>query len=922
MKRKLLLLTTLFVSIASLASAQQQLGNVSGRVVSRVGRTAVENATVTINTSPQKRVVTDNNGYFVFELIPYGMYNLNVDALDFQPTQISVKLDIPERDVNFISLVPVLRQAELDESSFAEFDNESSDSHAMPVTLSASRDVYENIANYNFSAMRFRSRGYDSGMQDVYMNGIYLNDANTGYSPWSLWTGLNDATRNQQGAGGLTITDFGPGGVNGITNIDSRAASIRKGFRSSAVTADAQYRMRLMFTYGSGRRDDGWAYAFSVSTRQFNNEKVDGVYYNAWGFYAAVEKFLGSSHRISLTGLVVPTKRGVQAAATQEAYDLVGSNFYNPNWGYQVGSKRNARVRSYVEPLVMANYEFKVTEQTRILASASFRFGENGYSTLDWYSAADPRPDYYRNMPSYFSINGNSQKALEAWDAWYNNSFGIQQINWQNLYNINRNNTEIYTDNKGNVLPLGRSKYIVAERHTDQRDLNLNLQLAQIVDESFRFNVGVNYRWNRTEYYNQVNDLLGGQYWVNVDNFAERDLGSMTITETSMNDLNRTDNLIVYEGDKFGYNYYAHIRNARLWSTYNFISGSFEVNAAAEAGVSTFWREGLYRKGLFPDGNDSFGNSQVSDFLTYRLKAYVTYKLSGAHQFTIGGALQQDAPHFSKAFVSPRTRNTLIPGLEAEKIRSVDFTYNMRMPWLVLRASVFYTTIEDRTNIISFYDDTQRTYTNYAMTGIDQRHVGLELGFKAPIYAGLSVGGALSWGNYIYTSNPTYTQTRDNSAETIVSNDLVLWSGYKVESTPQLAASLELNYRTSNNWFFGLDFNFFDQMYISMNPLYRSYSLLSQIPADQRDAITSQYRFDNAFVMNASVGKYWYIGKNMLGFNLDVKNLLNNTEIMTGGYEQMRLFRNDRAAVRYQKYDEKFYYMYGLNYYLNVYFRF
>lgn len=924
MMRKFLLLLTLLVTFAAAAVAQD-LGNVKGKVVSRAGRTAVDNAKVTINTNPAITVISDREGNFEFEMIPYGMYTITVDAVDFQITQLSLKLDLPLRDINYVSLAPVIRHNEIDDSTIAEFDTEIGDASSLPVTLSASRDVYESVANYNFSTMRFRSRGYETGLHDVYMNGIYLNDANTGYSPWSLWTGLNDVTRNQQGAGGLAISDHGPGGINGVTNIDSRAGSIRKGFRASAVTADAQYRMRLMLTYGSGKRDDGWAYAFSVSTRQFNNEKVDGVYYNAWGFYAGVEKFFGSRHRLSLTALVVPTERGVQGAATQEAYDLVGSNFYNPNWGYQDGKKRNARVRRYIEPLVMMNYEFNVTENTKLITSASFRFGENGYSALDWYDAADPRPDYYRNFPSYFAIRGNDEKALQAWDSWVNNTNGIQQINWDALYDVNRNSDQIYTDNKGNQLPTGRSKYIVAERHTDQRDLNLNVQLAQKVDEFSSLNVGVSYRWNRTEYYNKVKDLLGGEYWVNVDNFAERDLATMTITESSMNDLNGTDNLIVYKGDKFGYDYYAHIRNARLWATYNYHYAQFELNAAGEVGMTTFWREGLYRKGLFPDGNDSYGNSQVSDFLTYKLKGYFTYKLTGAHQFTLGGMLMQEAPKFTKSFVSPRTRNTLVDNLKTEKLRTWDFTYNMRMPWLQLRASFFYTTIKDRTNIISFYDDTQRTYTNYTITGIDQRHLGLELGFKAPIYAGLSISGALSWGNYIYTSNPRYTQTQDNSAQTLIENDIVLWSGYKVESTPQLASSIELNYRTNNNWFFGIDFNFFDNMYISMNPLYHSYTLLSQLPADdpeQINAITSQYKFGNAFMMNASIGKYWYIGKNMLGFNLEVKNLLNDTNIKTGGYEQMRLYRNDKAQVQYQKLDEKFYYAYGINYYLNVYFRF
>jgi len=41
----------------------------------------------------------------------------------------------------------------------------------LPTSLSASKDIFNNIASYKFSEMRFNVRGYDSQYQDVYMNG-------------------------------------------------------------------------------------------------------------------------------------------------------------------------------------------------------------------------------------------------------------------------------------------------------------------------------------------------------------------------------------------------------------------------------------------------------------------------------------------------------------------------------------------------------------------------------------------------------------------------------------------------------------------------------------------------------------------------------------------------------------------------------
>ena len=78
-----------------------------------------------------------------------------------------------------------------------------------------------------------------------------------------------------------------------------------------------------------------------------------------------------------------------------------------------------------------------------------------------------------------------------------------------------------------------------------------------------------------------------------------------------------------------------------------------------------------------------------------------------------------------------------------------------------------------------------------------------------------------------------------------------------------------------------------------------------------------------AVLVNASVGKSWYIKRNyQLGFSLQVKNILNTTNLRTGGYEQTRLVDNTVSKERYYRFDSKYFYMSGINYMLNIYFRF
>ena len=61
--------------------------------------------------------------------------------------------------------------------------------------LRSSRDVFANTAGFNFGAARFRVRGLDGEENAVSVNGILINDLESGYAPWSLWGGLNDVTR-------------------------------------------------------------------------------------------------------------------------------------------------------------------------------------------------------------------------------------------------------------------------------------------------------------------------------------------------------------------------------------------------------------------------------------------------------------------------------------------------------------------------------------------------------------------------------------------------------------------------------------------------------------------------------------------------------------------------------------------------------
>ena len=947
-------------------SAQTFSGGVKGTVISRADRTPVAEATLVLyqGTTEVAKVTAGEDGRFFIEDLENGPYDLVIQAPDFLETRVNFTVnDGYVKNMFNISLTRGAVVSEVDVDNLVEFDMDDTGYDDSPVVLFGQNDVFNSMAGYNFSPVRFRVRGYSSESQDVYLAGVKMNDAITGYSPFSLWSGLNEAVRTNYTVNGSEISDYGIGGYNGLTNIPVNALSVRKGWRGSVLTNSQLYRLRLMMSYASGPRDDGWSYAFNVSARLGGNDWVKGVYYRSFAYYAAAEKAFGDSHRIGAVFMGTPGERGASTASTQEVYDLIGDNMYNPNWGYQNGKVRNARVRRTHEPIAILKYDFTPSPEFRAAATLLYRFGKNGYTALDWYDAQDPRPDYYRNLPSYYLMEDsdynrfNEMKAAWATEVWQMDLPKYAHVDWDRLYAVNKLNIE---DGER------RSKYALQERRVDQRDLNFALNFKWSPSRVVSFTGGFDAKVNRTEYFQKMDDLLGGDFFYDVDSFAERDYAAFPYM--TQNDLDywlahgQTARKIRV-GDKYGYDYYANVRKWNGWLSGKLNLGPFELTAGGRVGRTSFWRNGLTRKGLFPgldgdgapmviDGREvttydengepitSYGKSKVSRFLTYAGKVNLNYILPGGHRFYANAGYFNDAPSFSQSFMSPRTRNQLAPELTTVKTLTGDINYQVSSNGYNFRITGYYTDIMDQAKVMSFYDDSQNSFTNFALTGIDERHAGMEMGFKIPTdFPNLNLQGVIAYGEFYYTSNPKMYQTVDNSAAIVEETYGVVvpyWKSHPdvdgtfvrhyVESTPQLAVSLGLNWN-SNYWFVDADVDYFAHSYLSMNPLYRTDYATAGADREVTPAevvyMCAQEKFAPAWLLNVSVGKSWYIlRKYQLGFSLNARNLLNNKEVKTGGFEQTRFVKNTVAKNAFYRFDSKYFYMSGFNYMLNIYFRF
>lgn len=912
---------SLIASILFLFSFSQN-ATINGRLIDKNSLEAIANSNVYLKDTD---ISTSSalDGTFELTLVPFGNYTIifrniegqeNILDIDVNEAIISLgdilllKNDI-QSNFNPEDLIPTIS---LDEST----DNSIGADNISGV-LTASRDAFISSAAFTLGTYRFRLRGYDSEYTNVSMNNIAMNDMENGRPIFAQWGGLNDVMRNQNITLGLNPTSFSFGGVGGATNIDSRAGSQWKQFRASYAASNRTYFNRLMASYSTGKLANGWAFSVAASRRWAKEGYVPGTNYDAYSYFTSVEKFFGNKNRLSLTIFGAPNKRGRQNASFQEANDLAGTNFYNPNWGFQQGEVRNARIGTTHIPTFILMHQFDINEKSTLSASASYQFGRNGVTALNWYNAADPRPDYYRNLPSFQTDPIMADLVAQE----YATNTNVSQINWDGLYQANFNSFETIenVNNTGETQTVNLSRYVIEDRRNDLKKANANILYANQISKVTTINAGFNYNWQQTENYNAVADLLGGEYFVNYNVFAERDFPDNI--DVRQNDLDNPNRLLKV-GDRYGHDYFGITHFAGVWGQGVFKFNQLEAFLGAEFSNTRLWRSGNVRNGVFPE--NSLGDSEKQIFYNYNVKGGLTYKINGRNYLFANASIGTIAPLFRNSFVAPRSRNEVAANLGNEEIRSFEGGYILRAPKVKARAVFYYTEFTNQIRVGSFFVEGSGVLGNFIMNNIDKSHMGGEFALDIDVYKGFSITPVAAIGRHIYSDRPNVTIVRDNTSDVLVDSETAYLKNFFLGNGPQMAGTLGLNYRSPKYWFVNLNLNYFDRIFTDIDPFRRTQSTLETLDEDTKRTIVKQEQLPGQFTMDLFAGYSWKIdntfksmkNSQFIYFNLGVSNLTNNRKFATGGFEQLRFTVEDTG-----RFPSKYFYNFGTNFFASITYR-
>ncbi len=682
----------------------------------------------------------------------------------------------------------------------------------MSSNTSASTDVFNSSTGYAWSTVRYRQRGYAQTSEQTYINGLNFNSQERGVFSYASIGGLNDASRNKDVFNGIESNGFTFGDLGQSTNIMMQATNYAEGWKVGLAGTNRNYKGRINATFASGLLENGWAFVGQLAYRYspyIDHKGIigEGIEYNSLGYFFSAEKRWGDNHSLSLVTFGAPTRRGQSAGVTQEVYDLTGSINYNPYWGYQNGKVRNSRIVESFDPTAIASYEWKITDSQKFTAALGYHYSFYSNSALTFYNAPDPRPDYYRSLPSFYwdgqidsdgdwvyeGLNGkdlgNTWKGDDGRtlgpsidpasyntlvNAWQTRDDATTQIQWDNLYSANYQNNAIN--------PNGSARYMVERRHNDIQEGLFSATYQTTEFDHLKITAGVEGKYSQGIHYKTVDDLLGANQWIDIDPFADRDIKELAtnigLTQTEIEKVKQNDiqnpNAKVTKDGKFGYDYRINMTNASIWAqnewtfnevdfyyglrvtysslqrTTDMLNGRAWYLGRMDAKTAHYYLGQQYESILEGKFQNRYTGWQ-HHFIDPSFKLGLAYKINGRNKIKVNAMAMTEAPLGRDAYISPRVHDRAI-----ESIYTHDHAKNLKDYYAASQKNVSYDlTYEFSYPIIRgrvtafqthFWDGSELNgyYDDESRTFVNQAVTGINR-----VHRGVEAAAAIKCGTYI-----------------------------------------------------------------------------------------------------------------------------------------------------------------------------
>ena len=210
------------------AAAWAQTGKITGVVSDAITGEALIQASVLVNGTG---VATDFDGAYTLDL-PYGAYDITVQYIGYESQTRSVTMDRALVQANFKLSTIVLQEAEviadvaIERETPVAFSNikpvqiqEELGSQPIPMILNSTPGVYATQAGSDDNGPSISIRGFKQRNVSVLVDGIPVNDMESGAVFWNNWFGLDLVTQTMQVQRGLGASKLALPAIGGTVNI-------------------------------------------------------------------------------------------------------------------------------------------------------------------------------------------------------------------------------------------------------------------------------------------------------------------------------------------------------------------------------------------------------------------------------------------------------------------------------------------------------------------------------------------------------------------------------------------------------------------------------------------------------------------------------------------------------------------------------
>lgn len=717
----------------------------------------------------------------------------------------------------------------------------------LPEVLKTTPGVWATKDGGGFGDAKINMRGFKSANVAVLVNGIPVNDMEWGGVYWSNWAGLSDVASNIQTQRGLGAAILSAPSVGGTINITTRSLDAEKGgsvwygFGNDGMN-------NIGLKVSTGLMKNGWAVTV-LGSRKWGDGYVQGTWFNSYNYFVNVSKRINDRHQLSLTAFGAPqkhNKRSSQDGLTIMNYQTLAKDWmdgdspykYNATFGYDnQGQKRTSNLNMYHKPQISLAHIWQIDHKsslsTTIYASLASGGGYSGQgrgsyngvslSNTSWYGATDGVPNtLFRNPDGTFGYNL------------------IQDMNEKSTTGSNM---------------------VMANQHNNHEWYGLiSTYTNKFLEEKLSFTAGIDMRYYIGHHKNTIVDLYNGEYYM--DDSSRKNV-------KAENNYLAADPNWRYEklgvGDVVYRNYdgHTHQEGAYVQGEYTMFNRRLNIVASGSLSNTGYQRIDHFYYDKAHSKSDSY------NFLGGTAKLGANYNIDRHNNVYFNVGYISRAPFFSQGvFLSSNVSNAANPDPINEKVFSAEVGYGYSSPVFSAIVNGYYTKWLDKTttrsgNIEQGEHAGDRYYMN--MSGVDARHMGVEVNFTYVPTRWLEVTGMLSLGNYEWASNATgyfYNQLGQplkdlagNLASGILAPDhahaTLMQKDRKVGGSAQTTAALGVQFRPFKGFRIGADWTVAARNYSDYTISASSYSANGtvkvadpwEIPWGNQLDLNASYRF-------------------------------------------------------------------------------